>query len=235
MNFGNKNPLQPKGEQFPKLQPIVQKVKLILLLVIGLMTSCKKETPPEEFYYQYLSSSLKPYMFKSGSYWVYENDSTGIVDSIVVTATKHDFFILSPTGPGQTGTQTKVEYYKLEIYDVLNVTSYIDFLHGSVVIRNGSESGISYLGQPILLAHSPIGSTSNGAQVWDTISVLNVGSNTFHGVQEMKIIYSEQNQIEFDHDTYLYFADSIGLVKKEIDLGSGNIESWSLKRWSVSF
>jgi len=208
-------------------------IQLIFITGMSIIMSCKKDNPTEQYSYDYLSASLKPFMFKNGSYWVYENDTTGILDSILVTGTKHDFFIQSPTGPGQTGSPVKVEYYKIELYDALNAINFNDFLLGAIITRNGTENGNSHMGQPILLSNFYIGDKLNGAQLFDTLAILNVNNNTFHEVQEMKIIYPEQTQNEFAHDTYLYFADSIGLVKKEIDLGNGNFESWSLKRWRV--
>jgi len=52
-------------------------------------------------------------------------------------------------------------------------------------------------------------------------------------VDKVKITAANQYQPEFDYDTYLYYTDTVGLIKKETDLGGGNIESWTLKRWNV--
>jgi hypothetical protein len=204
------------------------------LILISLLPSCKKDMPAEQTYYSYLSASLKSYMFIDGSYWVYENDSTGVSDSIAVTGTSHGFFIESPAWTGQEVSQTRVECYKINLSDALASAVENNFLLGNIVSINGNENGVTHMGQPVLLAHAPVGDKVSGAEVWDTLSILNAGGNTFYNVEVMKINYLEQAQQEFSHNTYLYFADSIGLVRKEIDLGNGSLESWSLKRWHTS-
>ncbi len=62
---------------------------------------------------------------------------------------------------------------------------------------------------------------------------MNVGINTFSNVDQVQIIAAAQSLPEFTFDTYLYYSDTIGLLKKETILSPGNIESWSVKRWNV--
>jgi hypothetical protein len=62
---------------------------------------------------------------------------------------------------------------------------------------------------------------------------MTINSNIFKNVVETKITASQQYQPNFSNDTYLYFCDSIGLIKKVTDFGSGNLESWSVERWKV--
>ncbi len=208
-----------------------KKIKHITwILVAVILVSCKKET--EEYYgycFEYISSSIKPYMFKNGSYWVYENDSTHILDSIVVTSTTHSFF--SPY-PSKGGPALSVEYYKINLHDFFNSSDFDDFIFNSYINRNADANTASF-GQPILFTNDTIGYSNCGAYLWDTLTTLNIYGNTFNKIKVMKVIADEQNYHYFSNDTYLYYSDSIGLIRKVIDLGSST-ESWSLKRWNVN-
>lgn len=209
-------------------------IKICLILISFMcLSSCKKvnEDNTPIIYYN-ISSSLKSFMFNIGSYWVYENDSTHILDSILLTSVKHDYFWESPSTPG-TSSNTKIEYYKINLHDNLASTNFNDFIFGSLITRNGNEN--LTFGQPILFHKYSVGYKLYGTQVLDTSVTLNMFGVLFNGIEKMKIIYAEQSQIEFSNDAYLYFKDSIGLIKKVIDLGNGNFESWSLKRWNINF
>ena len=202
------------------------------LLGVLMLTSCNKGEAPAEITYNYLSADIIPFMFKAGSYWIYENDSTAVLDSVVVTSTKQGFFTQPPMTPG-TPTNIEIEYFKVNLHSYLTSSDYNDFLFERLITRNGNES--PNFGQPIFLSKYSIGFKTYGAQVWDNIDSLSINGIFFYNVEEMKIIHDEQHQFVFSNDTYLYYQDSIGLVKKVIDLGSGNFDSWSLKRWHINF
>jgi hypothetical protein len=202
----------------------------MVLLVLG---ACRKddlaEEPTPATYH--ISESLHPFMFQSNSYWVYENDSTGVLDSVSVVSAYQGYFNQPPQTPGSAGPLDKIEYHRINLFSHLNSTSYNDFLFSSMITRNGNET--PHFGQPIFLAQQPVGSERYGAYVWDQHDSLYVEGNLFTDVTEMKIVHEEQHEPAFSNDTYLFFVDSIGLVKKVTDLGDGDIDSWSLERWNV--
>jgi hypothetical protein len=202
----------------------------LLLLGLIFLCSCKKDAPPD-IHYSYLQESLHPYMFKIGSYWVYENDSTGLLDSVIVTDTKKGFFTTPPLGPG-TPSNEKIEYYKISLFSFLNAQNYTDFLSADLITRNGNES--PEFGQPILLSGRAIGSHVSGAYVFDVIDSLDVNAESFFNVIQMKIVSDEQQEFIFENNTHLYYQDHIGLIKREIGLGDGQFESWSLIRWNIN-
>ena len=212
---------------------ILSKYKIVFIIFFPLtLFSCKKNKEETPIFYEKISSALTPYMFKNGSYWVYENDSTFALDSISLTSIMHDYFWQPPSSPG-SDNRTKIEYYKINLHDFLSSHDYDDFLFAGIITRNGNENPT--YGQPIFVSFGAIGSSLDGAYVWDTINSINIGGNVYTKVREMKIVSSEQIDHEFLHDTYLFYRDSIGIIKKVIDLGGGNKESWSLKRWKVNF
>ena len=77
------------------------------------------------------------------------------------------------------------------------------------------------------------GDTFSGLSLTDTIPLLIINGYSFKNVDKFKITKKEQCFPVFDNDMYLYFSDSVGLIKKEILDKYGNIESWSLLRWKV--
>ncbi|MEI7980332.1 MAG: hypothetical protein WCI71_01675 [Bacteroidota bacterium] len=58
---------------------------ILTLFLFGLIfVSCVKENSDNKTIYKYLSEDIKPYKFKTGSYWDFQNDTTGTLDSITV-------------------------------------------------------------------------------------------------------------------------------------------------------
>jgi hypothetical protein len=208
-------------------------IKICFIIITSLtLFSCKKSNEENKpISYDNISQSMNNFKFNVGSYWVYENDSTQILDSIAVTSIKHDYFWKPPSAPG-TGSNTKIEYYKINFHDFLNSTNFNDFIFSSLITRGGNESPT--FGQPILFHKYAVGYKLYGAEVIDSNVTIDLYGVIFTGVEKTKIIYAEQSQIEFSNDTYLYFKDSIGLIKKVVDLGNGSFESWSLKRWNIN-
>jgi len=204
-----------------------------ILLGCFLLTSCKKEEPPTPpgKTYSYLGEAIKSYMFKTDSYWVYENDSTSVLDSVVVTSTTRGFQSPPHTHPG-TPSYEEIEYYKINFHSHLTSSDYNDFLFCELITRNGNE--MSFFGQPILFSKYSLGFNCYGAEVLEYIDTLNINGNLFFNVEKMKITQQKQIMLVFSHDTYLYFQDSIGLIKKVTDLGNGSFDSWSLKRWHIN-
>lgn len=209
------------------------RTSILLILVIGsLAFSCNDINEPENQTdtTRLIEASLKPYLFKTGSFWIFENDSTGSLDSIVVISTEHDSYWCPPPVHGAPGQ--KHEYYKITKENFSNSEIFNDFMDHSHIRRNGGGS-FGELGQPIFMAGEEVGAGYNGMEIIDIIPKLVINGNTFTDVSQVKITATEQYQQEFEYDTYLYFTDSIGIIKQEVMKDSENIESWSLKRWTV--
>ncbi|MEI7982619.1 MAG: hypothetical protein WCI71_13290 [Bacteroidota bacterium] len=204
---------------------------ILTLFLFGLiLVSCNKEDSEDKTKYLYLSEDIKPYKCKTGSYWVFQNDTTGTLDSITVISTENDFYWLPPPIHGQSGV--KHEYYKINLISHASSQTYNDYLTFHYIKRNGGgEYGEK--GQPVFMTESDIGTEFNGMRIIAKFPSLTFNNITFNNVVETKITASRQYQIVYFYDTYLYFSDSVGLIRKITDLGNGNLESWSIKRWTV--
>lgn len=204
--------------------------KLTLFLIGFTIISCNKEDTVDEINYSYLSESIKPFKFMAGTYWIFQNDSTEILDSIVVISTENDFYWSPPSIQGQAGG--KSEYFQMNLKSFLTLDIYNDYLTNYYIKRNGGGD-YGENGQPIYLANRDIGTEFNGMTIIAKYESLTINSNTFENIVETKITDSLQYQPMFDNNTYLYFSDSIGLIKKVTDLGNGNYDSWSIKKWNL--
>lgn len=206
-------------------------IYITTILLIGFTTiTCNKENSTNETKYTYLSQSIEPYKFETGTYWIFKNDSTNTIDSLVVINTENDFFWSPPPVHGQSGT--KSEYFKMNIESSLTSDLYNDYLTSNYIKRNGGgEYGQN--GQPIFIADSDIGTEFNGMEIIGKYQTLIINNHTFSDVVKSKITESQQYESIFINDTYLYYSNDIGLIKKVSDLGNGKFESWSIVRWNV--
>lgn len=200
------------------------------LFFILFLSNCKKTDNQIGHYTFPVSDAIKPYIFYTGSYWVYVDDSTGVLDSVVVTSVEHNSFEAN-TSPSQT-QETTVEYYKVFYYESRTNSNYHDLIIDGGVNRNGND--LYSKGQTILFLGDTLGTRYNGTEYYEQLATLNIGSFNFSDVRVMRIIADQQVQHEFSNDTYLYFKENIGIVKKEIDFGAGNIQVWSLKRYHIN-
>lgn len=211
---------------------IANLIFIYIILCVSLL-SCHKdkivEEPPTPTTYRYIEESLKPYKFKTGSYWIFENDTTGLLDSVIVLYTQNDFYWSTPQVHGQAGT--KSEYFEINLKSFFTNLSYNDYLTFNFIKRNGGGT-YGTNGQPIFIANSPVGSGFNGMEISSKLPTITINSHIFNNVDVVKITALNQIQMEFTNDTYLYYSDSIGLIKK-VTILSNNIESWSIKRWGV--
>jgi hypothetical protein len=211
-------------------------MKIITLIILSIFfLSCNKnkgnldQTISSEVTYRYLNEEINPYKFKLGSYWIFENDTTGALDSIAVLYIENDFYWSTPALNGNAGTKT--EYYKINLKSFYANKSFNDFLTHNFIKRNGGGEYGTF-GQPIFIANSAIGTVFNGMEIMPKISALPISGHIFNAVDVVKINASNQIQVEFTNDTYLYYSDSIGLIKKVTYLAN-TIDSWSLKRCHV--
>ena len=124
-------------------------------------------------------------------------------------------------------------FIKKKMHDFTSSQYFNDYLIGIGIIRNGNLYDWQMHGTCLCLTNSDTGSTSGPMKIIAKFPSMLINSNTFGNVVESKITAALQTEQDFAHDTYLFYSQSAGLIKKEEDLGGGNIQSWSLLRWHV--
>jgi len=197
--------------------------KILLILIIISFFSCskdeEKETPQPV---GTISSSLHPFLFKKGSYWIFKNQNTGQLDSVVVNSISKNIFTVGPSHPGQ-GSQGQEEYYNINYLSTIN-GSYDEQLIGYVISKGLFSGGYVYL------SNHKIGEESLNAKLTNIYDSLSIESNLYQNVVKME----NSKDSYLTSDLNLYYVDSIGLVKKEIISNDSIIDTWNLLRYSVN-
>ena len=217
------------------------KLKLIIFLSLALilLISCKKKLP-----YYGLSDQMKEYfVFKQGSYWIYRNDSTGIIDS----------------------SYTMSFYSTVEDVESLGVSrEFIDFVFASTFLSD-FEMGYGCLGANMLtisttfdtnqppnqiVGNGPIAyfegwqpnkdnisgtCFSDGVCRYSNITTMTVNNKIYNNIIYTRIITmdsSTANQHFFIRE--IYFAKNIGIIKFYEESKYVNVKrSFSLLRQKV--
>lgn len=157
-----------------------------------IICSCKKDSVTQTYFsklpetnYSYLDTSIYHYKFKPGSYWVYENDSTGTLDSIVVDSVSEGYYTTIPSVHGTT-SETKSAFYKMNMHNYGTLEYFNETLIESRIERN--YSGDWTYGQPVYFANSPTGTSNHGLTVIAKSLMMTVNSNNFNRVNKMQIL-----------------------------------------------
>ena len=179
---------------------------LFILTLLG-MTDCKKRSSPE---YYYISNDLKQlFLYQYGSYWIYKNDKSVLVDSIYIN-------------------QNPKMWQERIINDDSTITAYIDYIQISFNGKTFQSSVISYRGVALLFSggvgtsyYYPVfpqgqlivfGPDASYEYV-DHFDSLLINNHYYFDVMHTKAAYTV---VDYAHDTNrfeMYFARHQGLLK----------------------
>jgi len=208
----------------------MKKIIYILTVVICTLGACKDDNEVIKNT-TYLMENIKPYMFDVNSYWVYKNVETQQLDSIYVVSVLHDTIITQPATSHDL-YEHSAEIYQINMKSSIFYEEFNDIIKFRTICRNGSLSYGDY-GQAIFSKDIKVGDEMGGMSIIEFIDNLEINGSVFSNITKIKITAIKQYKHIFDNDTYLYFVDGIGIVKKEIDLESGQIETWELVKSNV--
>jgi len=212
-----------KDAETLKIEPMGTRVMVMLMIVFSIMlTGCHKESKNIDYFHRKISQSLYPFLFDTGSYWIYKKSNSNIPDSTIVKSIIKSTFIVGPTSPGQ-GDQGDEKYYNIRYLSFPANNSYDEQLLGYVISRG------LYSGGFILLSSKKIGDKSQNAEVLDVLDSLTIENKTYKTVVKMKV----NKDYYVDQNYQLYYVDSIGLIKKEIMDNDTVTETWNLLRFKT--
>jgi hypothetical protein len=202
------------------------KIKLLLIILfIIAVSSCKKDTEikTKPFNHSKLNSSLYPFLFDVGSYWIYRDTSSNQIDSTILANISKSTFLMSPSAPGE-GPQGDVEYFNINYFSFLNNESYDEQLLGYVISRGLYNGGFT------LLSSKKIGDKSLNAEIINVFDSLKIEGNTYKKVVKMKITKDSY----IDNNYNFYYVDSIGVIRKETTINDSIIKTWNLLRCKIN-
>jgi hypothetical protein len=189
----------------------------IFLLILILSIGCNKNESPygsTGINIININPELKSQAFKSGSYWIYKNDSTSKIDCTLIYQDFTDFEAVF-AGHGFTDQYECFEMFYNEYYSNNFYSSYWDRMMDDCIFRNP----INYFNHQVfggLIVYCQ--DTAQGQIYYDS---LRVGSNIFYHVQRLPI-----------DRTLLYSAKSVGVIRKVI-IDSVEQGTWNLLRWKI--
>lgn len=175
-------------------------------LVIGYGTSCKKAIEPGIP----MNAELKQYFnFQIGSYWVFKDSSTGIMDSIWVTYNTY----LPNDDPGQQGKESigiglKELIFKPTGTDTM-FWNYHIYLNNFDVVH-GPKDSITFFATlitfPFKLGEIPL---------FDSGTVTNIYPNYLvNGTTYTQVAEVHHANPVSHYDDWFYLTDSLGIIKR---------------------
>jgi len=173
-----------------------------------------------------LPESVKPYLFKEGSYWVFQNESTSFLDTFfLIKQTLETRDVIFPVR-NKCATQ---EIYSMDIIsssnDSLNISSYSSSLLYLLYNRQPRNLGA-------YVFDSELNNTS--CQKYELCSVnlynsFSVGANTFSNVNEVTANINDDISGGYSVKTKFYWSPYVGMVKAIVqDTTILDLVSWNV-------
>ncbi len=223
----------------------MKKIAYVLFISICLTAcqKCKKKTPePNHGFSAPVNTDLYAYAyFKPGTYWVYQDSVSGILDSVYITFANKGTYTNGDAEVAQgyyRGTFSWFSCDAISSYDHYKYQNWMDQsyeVNGSLptvtrskYIMSGSGSNN---GETIHLAIAPIGQqlTAYPDYVYYQFFYNNIliKDSSFNNVQRW---FNKRSNIDDEQNTYYYIAKNIGIVKKQ-QVDSNRV--WNLIRYHI--
>jgi len=145
---------------------------------------------------------------------------SNVEDSITAESIDKSFIYVPHISPD--------EYYQINYHDVTDGFYYNDYLVGYIICRCLGPSG--YPSGYLLLTSKKIGDKSEDAEIVDVLDSMLVENHLFKQVVKMKIISG--NCITENY--FLYYVDSIGMIKKERFENDSVLETWNITNYKIN-
>ena len=229
--------------------------KNLLLLLIAIasvsLVGCKKDddVPCGNYKYNDIPSDRDPFLYQTGTYWVYQEISTGDIDSVWLRANYLDTLqILTGFGSGCDKS------FKVETTHVMELESSRWGFMNSLLVHDQSVdwtdvtnmTGLSYWlstpGIPLYFderdglsrdLNGGIQSSSPSTKFIELIPNLQIGGNSYTNIAHFR---SDAVEFEFmaEATAYDWYWKGEGIVRRDVrDEQDNIIESWELIRWNI--
>jgi hypothetical protein len=183
----------------------------------------------------YLNTGLYPYLFKTGTFWVYKNQTTGAIDSEYVYNYVHDTATSGfQGGPGYCGNVAQEEwnYWSLSFLNGVLVDT---TLSGITASQPDISKEIALLtsnthfqnGQTIFVLE-PVNSELAGLYYRGTVPTLVVNGYTYNQVQQFYLNISQSVPIADSSNSMLYYVANVGLIRKTVYTNATDSVNWDL-------
>lgn len=188
-----------------------------LFILILFVYSCKKDKvepdPVSQSGVNSISSTLHTLLFDTGSYWIYSNGSTS--DTVNLNSVYREELIVVPESP-------KDETFILN-FESTEFNNYSERFMGAIITRDWVDEGWVYA------SNLELGESYGGLTYVAELDTLLVENLEFYNVSQFRV---EQGNY-FSNDMYLFYSDSVGVIRKEVLSGGSVIETWNLIEYNT--
>jgi hypothetical protein len=185
---------------------------------------CKKETSASSETV-YFDKHYKSFAFKEKSYWVYKNELSHEIDSIILFKADSGFYWNPPEVHGIAGTRRS--FYKMTFESKSFNYEFLDLIDSYGIRRNPTSEW--YICGRVIYS---IPSQSN-VEHFDSLAI---NGKMFYNITKCKIAANDYpegcSNAGFTTDTDLYLVEKIGVVKKVVHEVQGNV-TWDLIKWKI--
>jgi hypothetical protein len=221
--------------------------KLAYLLFISIcLTGCqkckKKQPEPDAGFNSPVNTDLYAYAyFKPGTYWVYQDSITNILDSVYVTYANNGTYTNGDAEVAQGYYRGTFNWFKCEMissYDHYKYQNWMDQsyeVNGSIPVANREKyimpgSGSNF-GKTVHVAITSIGQQISAYPDYvyykKFYNNITINDSLFYNVQKWLNMHSI---IDYEQNTYYYIAKNIGIIRRE-QLDSNR--TWNLIRYNI--
>jgi hypothetical protein len=211
------------------------KIYLIPLLgVLTLVFSCREKPDPPTYY---IPDAYKSYIaFQPGTYWVYEDSVSGVLDSVVVVNFYHSLSeILGEKEEidycAESISTEYFSYFKSQKGFVQSTVNCVNMSGGENCCLTSRRTDAAGEGDRFLLAQYPfeIGSLPDGTgQIVEIYGDYTIDSISY-GTTIKTLVPSDYTQ--YGYSSYYYFSRNLGIVRLETLNNLGVWRIWKLKRY----
>ena len=194
---------------------------ILLVFILG----CNDKEDSIDGEVVYLDSSVDPFKFDVGTYWIYEDSVSKNTDSVFVSKVDSGFYWNPPPIHGVAGTRR--QFYKL--YYESSTTGVVDTdLLSNTGIRRNTELEWEVCGRKYYTNQA-----TSGFEKIDSISIYGV---QFYEVVKKMILAEDHDPAcsnsGFLFDTELYTAPGYGIIKR-VEYKNDSVVTWNLLRWNI--
>jgi hypothetical protein len=219
-------------------------LSLTLLIIVFLGTKCRKDNTPPPTYY--LPQEVKDYMyFQPGTYWVYKDSASGVLDSIIVTEANSEMFTDMFDPPANKISHIE-ERFTIKTYSFLDdyeydyiafargnncSTDYCAYVRREKIIPNNTDVPYTYaLFYPFTIGYTPTAASPSVQSLSAKYDSLLVEGKYYKDVIEY---YETKNSTETNQPTYFYIAKNYGVIRKKIWVYNGSLGFWEWRTWEL--
>jgi hypothetical protein len=199
----------------------MKKYFLIFSFVL-VVTACKKE----ETKYIKLSSEMKEWAwFKPGSYWVYQNEATGELDSVYVIkdTLDHDFNYSDET------LRSKTEKVEIQMMNSKKNKIIIEASFQCKIIEKSLLNEL-IMGYEFLKMNSKNEIVFDSSMIYyDKYAIHEILFNNVYQYKTRTIYYGSDYQINFNY----YFISKNYWIIKKIETRNNVTNTWNLIRYQI--